>query len=64
VTSRTFRKREILQNAGEGMSIFGGALLLTGFAPGIGPLFPEYIPTLSLLLGILLVILGLAISQR
>ena len=46
------------------MSIFGGALLLTGFAPGTGPLFPEYIQTFSLLLGILLVILGLAISQR
>ena len=46
------------------MSVFGGALLLTDFAPGTGPLFPAYIPTLSVLPGILLLILGLAISQR
>tara|TARA_B100002003_G_C13696616_1_gene350650 strand:- start:186 stop:326 length:141 start_codon:yes stop_codon:yes gene_type:complete len=46
------------------MSVFGGAPLLTGFAPGTSPLFPEYIPTLSVLPGILLLIMGLVISRR
>ncbi|MDP6957889.1 MAG: hypothetical protein QF645_03655 [Planctomycetota bacterium] len=46
------------------MSIFGGALLLTGIAPGIGPLFPEYFLTFTVLLGILLLLLGLGISRR
>jgi len=46
------------------MSVFGGAPLLTGFAPGTRPLFPEYIRALSVLLGTLLLIMGLVISRR
>ena len=46
------------------IATIGGAFILTGFAPGIARFLPVYIPAFFAILGIALLIGGMALSQK